>query len=233
MADRDTATTDGALWGAAEVRRKPPTSWHHDRVSEPGRLDAAVARMCEGDGDAFRLVYRAVHPTLLRYLELLVGPNDAEDVASETWSQASRDLDRFRGGGGDGFRAWVTTIGRHRALDHLRQRSRRPQVVADLTGMDPADGVDLEVRIEDVLGTAHALAMLRELPRDQAEALMLRVVMGLDAASAARILGKRPGAVRSAAQRGLRGLEQRLGSSDDRVWRRRDTFSRRGAEGVR
>ena len=33
---------------------------------------------------------------------------------------------------------------------------------------------------------------------------MLRVVMGLDAKSAGAVLGKRPGAVRSAAQRGLR-----------------------------
>ncbi len=203
------------------------------RVSDPGALDDAVARMCDGDGDAFRLVYRAVQPSLLRYLEVLVGPTDAEDVASETWAQASRDLGRFRGGGGDGFRAWVTTIGRHRALDLLRQRSRRPRVVADLTDLDPADAVDLEVRIEDTLGTGYALALLRELPQDQAEALMLRVVMGLDAKSAGEVLGKRPGAVRSAAQRGLRNLARRLDASDERVWRRRDIFSPRGAEGVR
>lgn len=189
--------------------------------------------MCDGDGDAFRHVYRAVHPTLLRYLELLVGPNDAEDVASETWAQASRDLDRFRAGGGDGFRAWVTTIGRHRALDLLRQRSRRPQVVADLTDHDPADSVDLEVRIADAFGTRDAVALLRELPSDQAEALMLRVVMGLDAKRAGEILGKRPGAVRSAAQRGLRSLATRLDPSAEQVWRRRDIFSSRGAEGVR
>jgi len=200
-------------------------------VLEPDHLDDAVARMCAGDGDAFREVYRAVHPTLLRYLEVLVGPTDAEDVASEAWGQASRDLDSFRGGG-DGFRAWVTTIGRHRALDLLRQRSRRPQVVADLTELDPADA-RAEDRVEDAFGTREALALLRELPRDQAEALMLRVVMGLDAASAGQVLGKRPGAVRSAAQRGLRNLARRLDPSQERVWRRRDIFAPRGAEGVR
>ena len=203
------------------------------RVSDPGALDDAVARMCAGDGDAFREVYRAVQPTLVRYLEVLVGPTDAEDVASETWAQASRDLERFRGGGVDGFRAWITTIGRHRALDLLRQRSRRPRVVTDLTDLDPPDAVDLDVRIEDTLGTGYALALLRTLPQDQAEALMLRVVMGLDAKAAGEVLGKRPGAVRSAAQRGLRSLARRLDASDERVWRRRDIFSPRGAEGVR
>ena len=75
--------------------------------------------MCAGDDEAFRLVYRSVHPPLLRYLEVLVGRDDAEDVASETWGQAVRDLPRFSGDA-DGFRAWVTTIGRHRALDLLR-----------------------------------------------------------------------------------------------------------------
>jgi RNA polymerase sigma-70 factor (ECF subfamily) len=195
-------------------------------------LDAAVAGMCAGDPDAFRVVYRAVHPTLLRYLEVMVGRDDAEDVASETWAQASRDLGRFQGGG-DGFRAWVTTIGRHRALDLLRQRSRRPHVVADLTEVDPVDPSDHDDRVADVLGTRAALALLRELPQDQAEAVMLRVVMGLDAKSAGRVLGKRPGAVRSAAQRGLRNLARRVNPPDERVWRRRDIFSPRGAEEVR
>jgi RNA polymerase sigma-70 factor (ECF subfamily) len=202
-------------------------------VPDRGTLDDAVTRLRDGDGDAFRTVYRAMQPTLLRYLEVLVGRSDAEDVASETWAQASRDLDRFRGGGSDGFRAWITTIRRHRALDLLRQRSRRPQVVADLTEVDPADAVDLDVRIEDVLGTAQAVAMLRALPRDQAEALMLRVVMGLDARTAGQVLGKRPGAVRSAAQRGLQSLARRVDAAEEHVWRRRDIFAPRGAEGVR
>jgi RNA polymerase sigma-70 factor, ECF subfamily len=188
--------------------------------------------MRSGDGEAFREVYRAVHPSLVRYLEVLVGPDDAEDVASETWAQASRDLDRFSGDS-DGFRGWVTTIGRHRALDLLRRRSRRVRVVADLSDLDPPDGADVEADVEELLGTATALALLRELPRDQAEAIMLRVVMGLDAKTAGAVLGKRPGAVRSAAQRGLRNLGLRVDGHGERPWARRDTFGARGAEGVR
>jgi RNA polymerase sigma-70 factor (ECF subfamily) len=45
---------------------------------------------------------------------------------------------------------------------------------------------------------------------DQAEAVMLRVVLGLDAQAAAKVLGKRPGAVRMAAHRGLRRLAETL-----------------------
>jgi len=43
----------------------------------------------------------------------------------------------------------------------------------------------------------------------------LRVVMGLDAKTAAKVLGKRSGAVRTAAYRGLRGLAAYLEEAGD------------------
>jgi len=180
-------------------------------VAEPGdQLDPLVERMLEGDESALRAIYRAVNPPLLRYLTVLVGPDDAEDVASEAWAQAFRDLDRFSGGA-DGFRGWLTTIGRNRALDHLRRRTRSPLIAGDLdTVADRPDPTDVEESVTAALGTEQALALVADLPRDQAEAIMLRTVLGFDAPTAARILGKRPGAVRSATHRGLRALERRL-----------------------
>lgn len=168
--------------------------------------------MQRGDEQAFRLVYRAVHPPLIRYLTVLVGVEDAEDVASETWGQAFRDLSRFEGDA-DGFRGWVTTIGRNRALDHLRRQSRRPVVDGELSAALelPARGDVAETAAAN-LSTDDAIALIRSLPRDQAEAVVLRAVLGFDAKTAAAILGKRPGAVRSAAHRGLTTLAQRLGS---------------------
>jgi RNA polymerase sigma-70 factor (ECF subfamily) len=195
-------------------------------------MDDAVQRVCNGDAEAFRIVYRAVHPPLLRYLALLVGADDAEDVASETWAQASRDLDRFHGDA-DGFRGWVTTIGRHRALDHLRRQSRRIRADRDLAGVDPADAVDLEGSVLESLTTGAAFALIGSLPRDQAEAVILRVVMGLDAKSAGAVLGKRAGAVRSAAHRGLASLARQLGSPPSSLLVERDTLGPRGAERVR
>jgi RNA polymerase sigma-70 factor, ECF subfamily len=177
-------------------------------VSDP--LDDAVRRMLAGDEEAFRTVYRALQPPLLRYLTVLVGVADAEDVASEAWAQAFRDLDRFSGGA-DGFRGWVTTIGRNRALDHLRRASRRPvsdQSVEDL--VDLPDGVDVELDTLGKVNSEAVLGLIASLPRDQAEAIMLRTVLGFDAPTAATILGKRPGAVRAAAHRGLKQLAKRI-----------------------
>jgi RNA polymerase sigma-70 factor (ECF subfamily) len=162
-----------------------------------------------GDEDAFRVLYRAVQPGLLRYLQVLVG-DDAEDVASEAWLQVARDLASFRGEL-DGFRGWVATIARHRALDHLRRQRRRPATVGpveqcvDLPGPEDTAGAALEA-----ISTDMALALTARLPRHQAEAVVLRVVMGLDTADAARVLGKRPDAVRKSVHRGLRRLARDL-----------------------
>ncbi|MFI9750726.1 RNA polymerase sigma factor [Streptomyces collinus] len=176
-----------------------------------GELGAAVAKAQQGDEAAFAVAYRFVQPGLLGYLRGLVG-DDAEDVASDAWLEIARDLGRFRGDGA-GFRGWTATIARHRALDHLRRQRVRPrssaleQDVLELPGPQSTHDQALEA-----LSTVRALELVRGLPRDQAEAVLLRVVVGLDGPAAARVLGKRPGAVRTAAHRGLKRLAGQLGA---------------------
>ncbi|WP_405880163.1 RNA polymerase sigma factor [Streptomyces sp. NBC_01136] len=176
-----------------------------------GELGVAVARAQEGDEAAFEVAYRLVQPGLLGYLRGIVG-DDAEDVASDAWLEIARDLGRFRGDGA-GFRGWTATIARHRALDHLRRLKVRPrgttieQDVLELPGTHNTYDQALET-----LSTEYALELVSRLPRDQAEAVLLRVVVGLDGPAAARVLGKRPGAVRTAAHRGLKSLARKLGA---------------------
>ncbi|MFC4110567.1 RNA polymerase sigma factor [Micromonospora zhanjiangensis] len=175
-------------------------------------LSESVRAAQAGDENAFRLIYRAVQPGLLRYLTALVGA-DAEDVASETWLQIARDLRSFDGG--QGFRAWAVTIARNRAMDHLRYRRRRPatSVPVDALAELPARD-DTAERAGEGIATASALALIATLPKTEAEAVLLRSVVGLDAESVARVLGKRPGAVRVAAHRGLRRLARMLEHDD-------------------
>jgi RNA polymerase sigma-70 factor (ECF subfamily) len=173
-------------------------------------LRAAVGRAQQGDAAAFRLLDRDIQPRLLRYLHALAG-QDAEDIASETWLQVTRDLPAFTGSY-DGFRGWVATIARHRALDHLRKTARRPPALplpaADLAARPAA--ADTAQSAIDAAATRDAITLIATLPPDQAEAVLLRAVLGLDAATAAHILGKRPGAIRTAAHRGLKTLPKKL-----------------------
>src|SRR5262249_45569802 len=144
-----------------------------------------------------------------RYLRGLVG-EDAEDVASEAWLHIARDIRSYRGEG-SGFTGWAATIARNRALDHLRYQQRRPSTAmavdqfVDLAGLD-----DTESRALQAVEMHAVIEWIATLPRDQAEAILLRVVLGLDAEAAAKIVGKRPGAVRMAAHRGLRRLADEL-----------------------
>jgi RNA polymerase sigma-70 factor, ECF subfamily len=172
-------------------------------------LTAAVAGAQRGDSDSFRVLYRDTQPRLLRYLAYLVG-SDAEDVASETWLQATRDLHSFQGNH-ENFRGWITTIARHRALDHLRRHSRQPAVPVPVEDLDvfAAANDTADLAIESIT-TDDALQLIAVLPREQAEAVLLRAIVGLDARTAASITGKRAGAIRTAAHRGLRTLAKHL-----------------------
>lgn len=176
---------------------------------DPAGSDSDVLAAQRGDETAFRRLYQDVQPRLLRYLSALAGA-EAEDIAAETWVQITRDLHRFRGDLA-AFRAWAARIGRNRAIDHLRRARRRP--IADVRTDELTDLADRELPEETViarLAAAEALRLIATLPADQAEAVLLRVILDLDAEHAGRVLGKRPGAVRTAAHRGLRTLAQRL-----------------------
>jgi RNA polymerase sigma-70 factor (ECF subfamily) len=193
----------------AEDLDHPPWPASGAGTSRSVDLDGALWAARDGDEDAFRTLYRQIQPRLLRYVRTLVG-DEAEDVTSEAWLHIAKDIATFDGDL-DGFRGWTATIARHRALDHLRYRKRRPVEMApdnELLELPAAD--DTEKTALDSLSTHAALALIARLPPDQAEIIVLRVVVGLDAKTVARVVGKRAGAVRTAAHRGLRRLEHLL-----------------------
>ncbi|GAA2049692.1 hypothetical protein GCM10009757_20860 [Streptomyces cheonanensis] len=196
---------------ARESRRRPDRAALADR-----RLTAALQAAREGDEGAFRQVFHAVHPRLLGYVRTMVTGPDAEDVTAEAWLHISRDLPRFSGDA-DRFRGWTHRIARNRALDHLRARGRRPQECcaedAGLTEL-PA-GVDTAEAAMEAVATSRVFDLVATLPREQAGAVVLRAMLGLDAKRAAMVLGSRPGAVRTATHRGLRRLAQLVAERHD------------------
>ena len=171
-----------------------------------GAFGDILARAQAGDDAAFACIFRDVQPALLRYLRVIAP--EAEDVAGETWIQVVAGLAGFRGDE-QAFRAWLFTIARHRAADAGRSRARRPTVPLELSGaaeqLVSADAADLAL---EAVSAQAVVALIKSLPPEQAEIIMLRVVAGLDSRDVARIVGKTPGAVRVAAHRGLRRLAE-------------------------
>jgi RNA polymerase sigma-70 factor, ECF subfamily len=163
-----------------------------------------------GSEDQFAVLWRDANPALLRYLRVLA-PENAEDIAAETWVHVIRGLPRFIGDEA-AWRAWLFTTARRRLIDQARLRKRHPA--------EPLDGVSAaemprtpdaaQIAMEN-LATESAIALLSQLPPPQAEVIMLRVVAGLDTDAVAELLGKTPGNIRVMAHRGLKKLEDLLG----------------------
>jgi RNA polymerase sigma-70 factor, ECF subfamily len=174
----------------------------------PAVLGAAAG----GDELAFGRLWHDLQPRLLRYF-MVASPTAAEDLASETWLGVVRGLHRFQGNE-PAFRAWVFTIARHQALDWRRRGARRVTEDLPVTGLvEQAAPDDPAAEAIEGFTTRSALAEVATLPPDQAEAIVLRVVAGLDVQRVAEIMGKRPGTVRVLTHRGLRQLAERLGAA--------------------
>jgi RNA polymerase sigma-70 factor, ECF subfamily len=176
-------------------------------------LDEALIKARSGDEAGFLVLWDALQPRLLRYLQV-IGGDDVDDVAGETWLQVVRDLPKFKKDSADEFRAWLFTIGRHRAIDAARSRRRfRDKVLGAAPAASPVTaGNPVEEEVLHELSTRQAVAMVAGLSKDQAEVVALRVIAGLDTEAVARMLRKSPGAVRVALHRGLRAL-----SDDPRI----------------
>lgn len=169
----------------------------------------ALARVRGGDDAAFAELWRRHQPMLLRYLTVLVG-DAAEDVASETWIAVVRALDRFEGEEPN-FRTWIITIARNRAMDYGRSRQRSPIVLSEHDELDqagPPSPDPASVVVESISAVEAVGLISKHLPPLQAEAVILRSVLGLEVPEVARIMDKRSGAVRVLTHRGLRHLQQ-------------------------
>lgn len=170
----------------------------------PDVLAAAQA----ADEAAFARLWRDANPVLLRYLHVLAGPAWAEDVASDTWLHVVRGIAAFHGDERD-WRAWIVTLARRRAIDAGRVRQRHPSV-AWQPGDEPPPSAAAEAVALEQLDTHAALALVAQLPPQQAEAVVLRVVAGLEPAQVGALLGMSAGTVRVSVHRGLKRLAQLL-----------------------
>lgn len=166
----------------------------------------AAARL--GEEWAVAALWRDVHPRLLRYLRVAADAHTAEDLASEVWLEVAAGMGRFEGDAAS-FLRFVFTICRRRVIDAGRRAGRRrtdPATAEVLAAVAPAGGDEVEARLE----LDAALARLATLPRDQAEVILLRVVVGLDADAVGEVLGKRSGTVRVLQHRGLERLAKAI-----------------------
>ncbi len=179
-----------------------------DRASDDARWIAAAQG---GDREAFDSLLRAhygrIHGTLFR---LVGNPEDADDLAQETFVRAWKSL-RFYNGKAP-FGAWLVRIAVHLATDHFRARGRRGALVGlENMNLEPAaGGAEPGERLRQAEARRLVAAAVDELPANLRVALVLRVLEGRPYEEVAAATGVRPGTVRTQVMRARKLLERLL-----------------------
>lgn len=171
------------------------------------RIDAALIDQIRRDGDAraFGTLVRRHQGRIRAQLRQLLrdDPATADDLAQETFVQAWRKLEQFRGEAR--FATWLHRIAHACFLQHRRSRAGAPRpAAADASEADHATVTGSpELRLD--LDTA-----LSRLPEPQRSALLYCAQLGLSHEEAASVLDLPLGTVKTHVTRGKAKLRELL-----------------------
>ena len=177
-----------------------------DSPEERERLIGLVELARGGDADAFGLLYDHYQPSIYRFLyyrtrSVVV----AEDLTSETFFRALRNMSSFRWQGKD-FGAWLMTIARNLATDHFKAGRTRLEMTTEDMGQHDDTTEGPESAVLATLTNEILLRALTELPNEQKDCLVMRFLQGLSIAETAQALGRSEGAIKQLQLRGVRNL---------------------------
>lgn len=156
-------------------------------------------------------LYRSEASNLVRLARFFVDDRDAaEDLVQEAFIRLARSAHKIRER--ERAPAYLRSIVLNLARDHNRRG------LVSLRHRPPADPTPPSLDDAIVLREDQRIVIegLRQLPIRQRDCLVLRYYMELGVAEIARTLGLSPNSVKTHLSRGLRGLEQRLGSEVER-----------------
>lgn len=183
-----------------------------DRATVDARLMEAVAR---GDKAAFAQIYDRFSPPLYALaLRVVRDPTEAQDIVHDVFVTVWEKAATFEHIRGSAF-SWAVTLVRNRAIDRVRMRRRRADLLAgsvlsDL-GYDESEGAaaanESAVREDDARQVRSAVATL---PPDQQNALELAFFGGLTQEQIAEKLQQPLGTVKARIRRGLIKLRDLL-----------------------
>lgn len=160
------------------------------------------------DAAAWRQLFEEQYERVYRYAYLRLGNTaEADDVAAAVFVEAVKGIRRFRFRGPP-VAAWLLRIAHNETVDALKRRARRP--VASLEHPEAAEAL----QARDEIGVADEwrdlAAAMGKLRASHREVLTLRLIEGRSVEEAARLLGKKPGAVKVLQMRALKALHSKL-----------------------
>jgi RNA polymerase sigma-70 factor (ECF subfamily) len=166
-------------------------------------VDDLVREARDGREDAFEELVRLYGSEIYRLASAIVGPDDARDVAQESFVAAWRELPRLRQA--DRFEPWLRRIVINRARNALRSRRRRPTepLTVSIVRQTPSGATDFReaVHARETLDAAFAT-----LNADQRAVMALHYGADLSIRDTADAMGIAAGTAKSRLNGALRRL---------------------------
>jgi RNA polymerase sigma-70 factor (ECF subfamily) len=173
------------------------------------QMDARlVERIARGDQQALADLYdRFSGPLYGTALRVLRDPAEAQDVVHDVFVTLWEKAGTFEVGRGSAF-SWAVTLVRNRAIDRVRMRRRRAELLARSVPADlgyaeastAASGGETAAQDDDARAIRAAVATL---PLEQKRALELAFFSGLTQEEIAKKLSEPLGTVKARIRRGL------------------------------
>ncbi|MFM9030925.1 MAG: sigma-70 family RNA polymerase sigma factor, partial [Opitutaceae bacterium] len=187
-----------------------------DSVLERDQLDALLlTRVAAGNREAFAQLYdRFSSPLYGAAMQILRDTAEAQDVVQDAFLTLWEKAATFESSRGSAF-SWAVTLVRNRAIDRVRMRRRRSELLAEsapedlgyLAGALQAGGDERATVGDEARAVRAAVATL---PPEQQRALELAFFGGLTQEEIARKLREPLGTVKARIRRGLMKLRDSL-----------------------
>ena len=174
------------------------------------REEDVLARASTGDRDAFGELYERYAERIFNYVYYRTGnQHDAEDLTARVFQRAMNHIKNYTDRGVP-FSAWLYRIAHNLVANWHRDRSRKQEIPIDDLPILPTKGEHPERNLMRSQEQDALLRMIRKLPPERQNLLILKFVEDMSNAEIGKIMGRSEGAVKSLYHRTLLALRDRL-----------------------
>ncbi len=197
--------------GATRMSNVPPTSPGDDQGREQARLLSAMA---QGDKSALSALYDSLSRPLYSLAYRIVNDSaEAQDIIQDVFLQLWQKAGSYDTGRGSVF-GWAATLTRNRAIDRVRMRKRRTELLAesapDLQPSSPSGDLDSGASLWVQEKATAVRSALGQLAPEQQKAIELAFFSGLTQLEIAAQLNEPLGTIKARIRRGLLKLKETL-----------------------
>ncbi|NQS91021.1 MAG: sigma-70 family RNA polymerase sigma factor [Chloroflexi bacterium] len=165
-----------------------------------------ISLACDGDSDAFGVLYEKYIDQIYNYIYFRTSNGkDAEDICSRVFIRALNHIEKYEDRGYP-FSAWLYRIAHNLVVNWYRDRERSNEVSLSDQYPPPTMDGSVEESIEKEDETEALLRIIRDLPEDRKELLILKHVEGLTNEEIGKIMDRTEGAIKALYHRTLESL---------------------------